>query len=199
MKQHGFARTMPWSVLGSSGDGAASVTLGLASNAATLEQYPWAFHTTLTFSLSGAALRVTAKVFNDSGSEMRFGIGYHPYFAVADKAHARIDTNATRAFDNVTKQTIPFAGFDLTAKEVDLHLLDHGSTASALHLPDGARVDVRGSADFTRWVVWTLAGTPFVCVEPWTSPGNALNSGEKLIHLPPGGAHECWIEIAVSG
>ncbi|HEX4335256.1 MAG TPA: galactose mutarotase [Polyangiaceae bacterium] len=196
MKQHGFARTMPWSVLGWSSEGAASVTLGLASNGVTLAEYPWAFHTSLTFTLSGPKLRITSKVWNDSGSEMRFGIGYHPYFKVDDKAHARVDTRATQAFDNVKKQNVPFAGFDFTAKEVDMHLLDHGSTATTLHLGDGGHIDVRGSAEFTRWVVWTLEGKPFVCVEPWSAPGNALNTGEHLLRLPPGGALETFIEIA---
>ncbi len=196
MKQHGFARTLPWNVLGTRAERSASVTLGLASNKSTLSQYPWAFHASLSFSLSDAVLRITSKVWNDAGSELRFGLGYHPYFAVDDKAHVRVDTNATRAFDNVKKQAVPFRGFDFTGGEVDLHLLDHGSTESALHFRDGARIDVRASPEFGRWVVWSLPGKPFVCVEPWTCPGNALNTGERLIRLAPGGAHESWVEIA---
>ena len=67
-------------------------------------------------------------------SPMPFAFGIHPYFlvAAADKAGARIATHATQAFDNVTKTIVPFRGFDLTANEVDLHLLDHGSSDSAL-------------------------------------------------------------------
>ncbi|HEX4474788.1 MAG TPA: galactose mutarotase, partial [Polyangiaceae bacterium] len=80
--------------------------------------------------------------------------------------------------------------------EVDLHLLDHGSTSSALHLGDGSRIDVRGSPEFTRWVVWSLAGKDFVCLEPWTSPGNALNTKEQLLSVDPGATHTSWIEIA---
>jgi galactose mutarotase-like enzyme len=201
MKQHGFARNLPWSVDGSTAarEGTASVTLVLASTPATLPQFPWPFRMSLAFSLSGAALRITSRVRNDGTSEMPFGLGYHPYFAVADKARTRIDTRATRAFDNVTKKIAPFTGFDLTAAEVDLHLLDHGSTESALHSVDGARVDVRASSEFTRWVVWTLAGKPFVCLEPWTCPGNALNTGEGLSRLGPGASLESWIEVAVTG
>jgi galactose mutarotase-like enzyme len=195
MKQHGFARTLPWTVVSKEGTPAASVTLELSSSPATLSQYPWPFRATLTFSLSGVRLRLALRVENLGGEEMPYGLGYHPYFAVKDKAGARIETRATRAFDNVTKETGAFHGFDLTRPEVDLHLCDHGSTESAL-TADGARLSVRGSSEFTRWVVWTLAGKPFVCVEPWTCPGNALNTGEGLIHVAPGGAHESWIEVA---
>jgi galactose mutarotase-like enzyme len=41
-----------------------------------------------------------------------------------------------------------------------------------------------------------LAGSDFVCVEPWTARGDALNTGERLIMLAPGATHESWMEIA---
>jgi len=155
------------------------------------------FRMRLAFTLSGSSLRIASTVFNDAGRELTFGIGYHPYFAVADKARARVDTRATRAFDNVTKQVAPFTGFDFTSQEVDLHLLDHGSTASALRLAGGGRIDVVGSHEFTRWVVWSLPAKPFICVEPWTCPGNALNTGEQLLRLAPGSFRESSVEIRV--
>lgn len=195
MKQHGFARTLPWAVERTATEPAASVALALESNPTTLAQYPWPFRATLTLSLSGACLRVVFRVENRGSEEMPYGLGYHPYFAVSDKAQARIDTRATRAFDNVTKQTGPFHGFDLTRTEVDLHLVDHGTAESAL-AADGIRVSLKGSPEFSQWVVWTLVGKAFVCLEPWTCPGNALNTGERLLHVAPGGVRESWLELA---
>jgi galactose mutarotase-like enzyme len=195
MKQHGFARNLEWRRTLTRTD-AAAVTLTLASSEVTLAQYPWEFRADFTFALEDARFRITSVVRNAGASPMPFGLGFHPYFLVTDKAHARIDTRATRAFDNVTKNVVPFSGFALTAREVDVHLLDHGSSASALHLAGGARIEVRASADFTQWVVWTLAGKDFVCLEPWTSPGNALNTGEGLITIAPGDSHESWVEMA---
>jgi galactose mutarotase-like enzyme len=197
MKQHGFARNLPWTVLGTSTENGAMVSLELAANQATIAQFPWMFRLRLVFVLSGSALRITSTVFDDAERELPFGLGYHPYFAVSDKARATVDTAATTAFDNVTKQVVPFTGFDFTSKEVDLHLLDHGSTASALHLSDGGRIDVVASHEFTRWVVWSLPAKPFVCLEPWTCPGNALNTGEQLLRLAPGSFRESWVEIRV--
>jgi galactose mutarotase-like enzyme len=43
-----------------------------------------------------------------------------------------------------------------------------------------------------------LAGKDFVCLEPWTAPGNALNTGERLFTLRPGEQRECSLELAWS-
>ena len=184
MKQHGFARNLAWHVVEST---ATSATLRLESTAETRAQYPWDFVFDMVFTLRGTSLALEQHVTNKSGTPMPFGVGFHPYFQIADgdKSNARITTKATRAFDNVTKQNIDLAGpIDLTKKEVDLHLLDHGSTESSLITPAGT-VTLQGSPEYTHWVVWTLAGKDFVCLEPWTCPGNALNTGDRVISLAP--------------
>ncbi len=195
MKQHGFARDLAWDVGTVETSDVARATLSLSSSDATLAMYPWSFAASLTFSLVGARLRIDARIENTGREPMPFAFGLHPYFFVADKARARIATRATRAFDNVTKKDVPFAGFDLTAKEVDLHLLDHGSTESELTWGDGARLAIRASPEHTRWVVWTVAGREFVCVEPWTAPANALNSGASLVVIAPGEARDLWVSM----
>ena len=196
MKQHGFARDMAWQVRAPGGADAARATLVLESTDATRAMFPWAFRVTLGVALRGPTLRLDVSVENTGSEPMPFAFGIHPYFLVVDKAGARISTRATRAFDNVTKKVVPFGGFDLTAKEVDLHLLDHGGSESALDWADGAGLDLRASPEHTRWVVWTLAGRDFVCVEPWTAPADALNTGESLMWLEPGATRPLWIEMA---
>jgi galactose mutarotase-like enzyme len=198
MKQHGFARTLPFTPSATCGE-QACVTLTLPSSAETRAQFPWDFVFDLTVSLRGTALTLHTRLRNSGDAPLPYALGFHPYFAVADKAGARIDTRATRAFDNVTKTERPFAGFDLAGPEVDVHLCDHGSSDSALHFADGARLDVHASAAFQRWVVWTLPGQPFVCLEPWTAPFDALNSGEGLLRVPPGDTHEAFVTLAFVG
>lgn len=202
MKQHGFARVLPWSIeeLSTNGLDGAFARLGLRSSEATRAQYPWDFHAGYTYTLRGRALRIDLRVTNESATPMPFGAGFHPYFAVshADKSQVSIETRASRVFDNASKREVPFTGFDLTQPEIDFHLLDHGSTESALTIggASGTRITLRGSPEFTHWVVWALKGKDFVCLEPWTCPGDALNTGERLIHLPPGETRALWIEIA---
>ena len=195
MKQHGLARTLPWTP-SATRDDAARVTLTLRSSEQTLSQFPWDFVFDLTFSLTGTCLTLDVRIHNPGRQTLPFALGFHPYFRVDDKRAVRIDTDATRAFDNVTKTEIPFHGFDLGAPELDLHLRDHGGTASALHLSDGSRIDVRASSEFTRWVVWTLRDQPYVCLEPWSAPFDALNTGEGLLEIPPGGVHEGCVSLS---
>jgi galactose mutarotase-like enzyme len=199
MKQHGFARDLPWEVAETRDRDAAQATLVLVANDATRAAFPWDFRLSITFSLAAARLRLDVRVENGSTRAMPFAFGIHPYFHVTDKARARVATKATRAFDNVKKEIVSLREgdqpFDLTAPELDLHLLDHGSTASELSLGDGSRIAIRGSPELTRWVVWTVEGKDYVCVEPWTAPANALNTGESLLRVEPGGSRSLSIEI----
>jgi galactose mutarotase-like enzyme len=199
LKQHGFARNVAWEIAGVGTEGAATATLRLAASDATREAFPRDFVAEYTYALSGTTLRIEQRFTNMSAEPMPFGAGFHPYFHVksSDKAAARIETKATRAFDNVRKEdiTLPATGISLTQKEVDLHLLDHGSVPCTLALPSGG-ITLRGSAEFSHWVVWTLEGKDFVCVEPWTCPGNAQNTGERLMMLGKGETRTLWVEYA---
>jgi galactose mutarotase-like enzyme len=200
MKQHGFARDVAWSVAGTSTDGAATATLVTEATDATRARFPWEFDLSVAYSLSAARLRLDVRIANHSNDAMPFAFGIHPYFHVTDKRAAKIDTKATRAFDNVTKKDVAFSGFDLTQPEVDMHLYDHGSSESALHLgagDGGGAVRVRASRELSHWVVWTVAGKDYVCLEPWTSPANALNTGDGLLELAPKSARELWIEMTL--
>jgi galactose mutarotase-like enzyme len=200
MGQHGFARNTAWEVAGQASD---EVTLRLASTDATRAVYPWDFIATYRYALSSATLRIEQRFENTGAKPMPFGAGFHPYFELpqarkANTERTRIPTKATRAWDNARKQLVDVTGpIDLTAAEVDLHLIDHGSNVATLDLGDGHRVEVRASAQFERWIIWTLAGRDFVCVEPWTSPGNALNTGEGLLVAQPRETVELWTEIAL--
>jgi galactose mutarotase-like enzyme len=214
MKQHGFARNVAWRPNERTAN---SVVMSIESNDETRTQFPWDFTFDMTFTVSGFTLRLDQRIANTGSAPMPFGVGFHPYFQVpdADKPRTTVATAATRAFDNVTKTTIGLAGpaslgsaearstpegsaksIDLAQKEVDLHLLDHGSTESSLAFPGGT-VRLAGSPEYTHWVVWTLAGRDFVCLEPWTCPGNALNTGDRLIVLAPGEIRSLWLEIGL--
>lgn len=191
MKQHGFARLEAWRVTSQNTN---TLTCALESNECTLAQFPWLFAAELEFALRGACLRITLRLRNTGSTVMPFGIGYHPYFSVADKTRALLPTDATRVFDNRRKVTGPFTGFDFTQDELDLHLLDHSAQQCALMTSESG-ITLRASKHYSLWVVWTLAGKDFICVEPWTSPGNALNTGERLLTLAPNEQHESWVEI----
>lgn len=197
LKQHGFARLLPWSVTHSSAD---ALSLELKSDAWTLSRFPWTFQAQLEFRVVGRCLQLQLTLRNTDTAALPFALGYHPYFRVADgdKAGVSIASQATQAFDNVRKQIVPFQGFDLTQHEVDMHLLDHGSQECSLRWPDGSQLRVRADAELAYWVVWTLEHRDFVCVEPWTARGNALSSGLDLLTVEPGEARTLNVELEYS-
>ena len=203
MHQHGFARELAWEVVSTGNDGGAKATLAIVSTDATRARYPWSFRAEYTYTLRASTLRIDQAFTNTGGEPMPFGAGFHPYFRVLDreKASARVATAATSAFDNKAKHTIDLRGapIDLTASEVDLHLIDHGSASATLDRGVSPAIVLRGSEEFGRWVIWTLTGKDFVCLEPWTCPGDALNTGESLMILEPGGSRSLWLEISVGG
>ncbi len=204
LRQHGFARQLPWDVASTNDVGEARVALQLRDSAPTRARYPFAFEVTYVYTLAGRRLRIEQRYANKGDVPMPFGAGFHPYFAVrqADKAGARVASAASRAFDNVKKQIVPFAAdaLDLGGEaEIDLHLLDHGAPSAALAWPDGARVRLEASPEFAHWVVWSLPGRDFVCLEPWTSPPDALNTGERLLTLEPGAERALWVELVSEG
>jgi galactose mutarotase-like enzyme len=186
LKQHGFARTSVFREVARGTEGSAWVELELVDDEATREAFPFPFRLGLTLRLmTGWTMLLRAAVRNTGTAELPFALGYHPYFAVpmADKAACRIPTRATRAWDNVTRREMALERIDLSSGEVDLHLLDHDSSGATLEMPQGT-VDLGGH--LRRWVIWTLPGEDFVCLEPWSAPANALNTGEDLTALAPG-------------
>jgi galactose mutarotase-like enzyme len=196
MKQHGFARNLPFTV---EQRDARAVTLALAANDETRARFPFEFRVELTISLSARELRIAQRYQNLGAERMPLHAGFHPYFFVpdAEKTRVTVATHATRAFDNVQKRDVPFAGFDFTRPEVDLHLADHGGSTSALTRPGAPTIEIEGSAEFGHWVVWAIAGKDFICVEPWTAPANALNSGEHLLWVEPAGERNLSLAIRV--
>ncbi len=186
MRRHGFARDLAWQVREQQ---QARAVLVLRDSELTMREFPWHFEARLTVTLAHGALCLSFAVDNRDTRPMPVHLGYHPYFQVpqAAKAEAHIDTDATRAWNNRIGAPGPYTGLDLTVTEVDLHLLDHTRPGTTLHRGPGLRpVELAWSEAFSTVVVWTLTGRDFVCVEPWTAPGGALQTGEGLRLVEPG-------------
>jgi galactose mutarotase-like enzyme len=188
LPQHGFARRLPWTAPAPLlADDSASSTLSLASTAATLAQYPWACRLTLRVQLFADRLALDTEVVNDSGERMPFGWGTHPYFTLPahERSATSVHTKAPSFFDRLQGTTRPIAELDLTAPEIDALLIDHGSSTMQVDCPSNPLL-VRCSPALRHWTLWLQPERDFFCVEPWTAPPNALNSGVDLTVLAPG-------------
>ena len=200
MKQHGFARSMPWTIVDQATDGGARLGLGLTANATTRAQYPFDFRLAITYVLSDGRLTLQTRVTNPGDRDLPIHPGLHPYFQLADhnKNAARVVTDATQAFDNRTGAVVALREpIDLAADVVDLHVLDHWPRTVRLTRPGDRDLDLSLGVPDRVLVVWTERGRDFVCVEPWTTRANALNDG-TAVQVPPGGSHETTFSIGLA-
>jgi galactose mutarotase-like enzyme len=200
LKQHGFARDLPWRATQQGTTDGASLTLELSSSDDTLAQYPFAFQLAFTFKLRGHSLELQQQFTNLAAVPMPFSTGLHPYFLVSDKAQLEFEIPATEFRNHLSGAVEPFAGhFDFNQAEIDLAFQNLTATAATVtdrHL--GRRLTVSWSADYTKLVFWTVKGKDYYCLEPWTAPRNALNTGEDLLILEPGQTLETTVCMAVA-
>ena len=193
--QHGFARNLPWDVIDTSTDDCASITLSLKSNESTLAVYPFACEIVFTYQLQGNSLKILQAYTNHSDSQMPFSAGFHPYFAVKEKQKLEIDIPGTEYFSNVTNSKVAYFGnFDFELDEIDAAFttISKNSTSFA---EGGQQITIKYPDFFSTLVFWTVKGKDFICLEPWSAPRNALNTGEKLIYIKPGTTYSSSLEM----
>ena len=187
LPQHGFAREMPWQVIDQNTDSGASLTLRLTSNYATKKVYPFDFEVDFIYQLQGDHLSITQRYTNLSSEKMPFSTGLHPYFWVKDKSQLSFDIPANILQDHKTLDIRPFDGtFDLSQPEIDAAFKQISrQSASFSDRQRNLTLNLEYSDLYGTLVFWTLQDKDYICLEPWTAPRNALNTGEGLIHLDP--------------
>ena len=200
LKQHGFARDLPWQVSKQSTETAASLTLELNSNEATRQVYPFDFQLIFTYQLQGNSLKIHQKVINLSHEKMPFSIGFHPYFQVTDKTRLSFDIPSSQYLDQGTKTFHSYSGnFDFNLEEIDAAFLQITRHQSSFSDSYHQRQIVLGYDDlYTTIVFWTLKDKNYICLEPWSAPRNALNTGEHLTYLEPQSSREAIVEMRVN-
>ena len=131
---------------------------------------------------------------------MPFSFGFHPYFICSDKEQLTLDFPATEYQWKDGNETIAFDGeLDYNLDEIDIAFTK--LSASKASFTDGKRnlkVDLDFSDCFSTLVFWTLKGKDFICVEPWSSPRNSMNTGDNLLFLPPQETYNATFSIALS-
>ncbi len=196
LKQHGFARDLPWDVTDQT---PTSLTLMLESNEVTRAFYPFDFQVAFTYQVEGSALKIHQHYFNRSQESMPFSVGLHPYFLANDKNQLLFEVPASQAWDRITQETHPFtASFDLSRDEIDTALRPlSGQSATVTDRSRNLKITLTYDTVYSTLVFWTLKGQNFYCLEPWSSPRNALNTHEDLVHLAPETSLEALVTLNV--
>ncbi len=199
LKQHGFARDLPWEVTNQVTNDLVALTLVLNSNDQTRAVYPFDFQLAFTYQLKGNTLEIQQRYTNHSTEPMPFSTGLHPYFFTSDKTKLEFEIPASQYQDQITKEVHPFSGtFDLSRDEIDVAFRQvNGSSASVADTGRRLKVTLRYSDLYSTLVFWTVKGKDYYCLEPWSAPRNALNTGDHLTQLAPGASYEASVTLAV--
>jgi galactose mutarotase-like enzyme len=198
LKQHGFARELPWQVTSQSTDADASLTIVLDSNDETRQVYPFDFSVSFTYRLAGGDLIIDQTYTNKSATPMPFSTGLHPYFAASAKERLTFEIPADSYQEKQTGEIHPFAGkFDFSQAEIDAAFADvKANVATVNDASQRLTLTMTSSTNYRTVVFWTVAGKDFYCLEPWTAPRNSLNTGIDLLHVAPGETLNCKITFS---
>ncbi|WP_414574655.1 aldose epimerase [Anabaena sp. CCY 9402-a] len=197
LKQHGFARELPWEVTEQTTTDKAALTLVLNSNEQTKAVYPFDFQVVFTYELQGNTLLIKQQYQNLSSTPLPFSAGFHPYFLVGDKNQLEFAIPSQEYQDQKTKELHPFNGnFDFSRDEIDFAFGQITSqSASVTDHSRKLKLTLDSDDIFSMLVFWTLKGKEFYCLEPWSAPRNALNTGEKLTLLEPGASYTASVRL----
>lgn len=199
LKQHGFARTTPWQVTSQSDTAGASLTVTLRDDDTTRVDYPFAFELNYTYTLSGNSLTLTFSHTNNSETPMPFATGIHPYFAVADKSQLEFELPSTEYQLKGDAAINTFEGtFDFNAAEIDWAFTNlQGRRAIVSDRDRNLKLTIEFDENYSTLVFWTVKGKDFYCLEPWTAPRNALNTGANVLTVEPGATVTTTIKMSV--
>lgn len=199
LKQHGFARDLPWQVTDTSSE-PVSLTLSLTSNNQTYAVYPFDFCVDFTYRLNGDSLEIDQRYTNQSSEPMPLSTGLHPYFLVTDKSQLQLDIPANQYQNQITKETHPYSGsLDFTQEEIDIAFGSPSrQEASVTDSQRQIKITLSWDSAYTTLVFWTVKGKDYYCIEPWTAPRNALNTKEHLIYVDPGATLETQVKITAT-
>lgn len=198
IKQHGFARDLPWEFVSQSQGVSAKITLRLTSNPDTLAIYPFDFELNFTYELIGKKLIIHQQYTNKSSEDMPFSAGIHPYFYTPDKSQITLEIPAKNSYDKTGESCFPFDGsLDFQQPEIDIFFTDLAENkVSFRELKRKLQVSLNfDESFFSTLVFWTVKDKEFICIEPWTSPRNSINTKEKLKYLKPGETCQTKLEI----
>ena len=220
MKQHGFARRLPFTLVDRSDT---HVTFRLEASDETRTHYPFDFTLDATFRLDGATLETGIAIANPNRVDMPASFGFHPAFAWPlpfgeERSRHRIlfateepdgvrpiAADGTISPGNVTSplhqgRILPladdlFAHDALVWDKVRSDRISYGADA-------GPQLEI-AFPDTPMLGIWTKPGARYICVEPWHGiadpKGYAGEFADKpgIFLVPPGGTKHLSMSVTL--
>lgn len=197
LKQHGFGRNLPWSVSEEVTVDNVSLKLHLNSNEQTFAVYPFDFQVDFTYQLDGNTLTILQDFTNKSSEPMPFSVGFHPYFLAPDKSQLEFEIPSQEFQEKGSPEVHLFNGnFDFSRDEIDVAFKQlSAKSTSVTDKSRNLKITLEYDEIFSTLVFWTVKGKDFYCLEPWSGPRNAMNTGEHLTVVEPGATQSAKILI----
>ena len=201
MGQHGFARDMVFEEIGEH-------SYVLKYNKETLKKYPYKFELYISYEIFDKEVRVKYRVKNVDDKMIEFGLGAHPAFKCEystgkyrlefestedeievyqlDGGLVKTEKENVRKFVRENRVFLNENTFDNDAiifdklKSDRIYLKTETKTVLAINFKD-----------FPYLGVWSKKGAPFICIEPWFSTADKVDSNgqfeekDNLIELKP--------------
>ena len=215
MSQHGFARDLEFEPVTKLDNFHSYV---LKSNPSTMVKYPYEFSLYTTYRTDENKLTTIYKVINEGDNNMPFGIGGHPAFIIdkedllneeyylefeedEPKIHFLYLVDGLVGTEYAKNRMIDKRRLPITKNSFDNDaIIMKGLTSNKISLKKKTGDKTLLTMDFTGFpylAVWAKPGAPFICIEPWYSTADTVNSngifGEKpdLVTLSPKESFEC--------
>ncbi|MEL6162194.1 MAG: aldose epimerase [Cyanobacteria bacterium J06628_3] len=200
LKQHGFGRNLPWKVGEEVTVDNVALKIYLNSNEQTKAVYPFDFEVNFTYQLHGNTLTVLQEFTNQSSEPMTFVVSLLFNSRQKSKSQLELDIPSTEFQNKGSKEIHPFNGsFDFNQDEIDVAFTKLSAKSTSVTDKDRKlKITLEYDDNFSTLVFWTVKGKDFYCLEPWSAPRNAMNTGEHLTVLNPGATHSAMIRLTAN-
>ena len=228
---HGFAFKRAWRVVDQGADAAGAWLTGEFQGSVdapeTLAFWPADYRLRVSYRLFDHVLRVEAEATNPDTKALPFGLGYHPYFALAPfgGAQAAITVGARKFWElneslptgrivdvdesRDLRQGRQYASLKLDDVLTDLQAFaydqqDNLGLVGVIRHPAGERMlTLWIGADFRELVAFTPPHREAICLEPYTCTTDAINLMQRGIDaglrvLQPGESWQGIVEMHLS-
>ncbi|WP_413678699.1 galactose mutarotase [Prochlorococcus sp. MIT 0916] len=189
LKQHGFARDLPWSI--SLLKDKSGVRLKLSDSSDSRSCFPFFFTLLMDVRLKKKCLQISIKIYNQSQECMPFSFGLHPYFQVLNIQKIKIGGLPEKCIDQ-TNMKVTNSSDQIRILDKGVDFLSYPSRyVKIFDCLSRNVIELIHQDPMDTTVIWTDPPRQMVCLEPWTSPRNSLVTGDRKLEIKP----EEYIEL----
>ncbi len=195
LMQHGFAREQEWNF--GFNQSKNNLCLTLSDNKETRKYYPYFFQIKIEITFSIETLIFNIEIFNKSNTIMPVNFGLHPYFNISDFNNIEFLNYSKCCLNQKNNNLVKTENLLRNSfKGIDLLMYSSGKT-SFIDYGLKRKITLTNPSPFDISVIWSDPPRKMLCLEPWTSPRNSLESGFRKIEIMPNSSQKLYTSILV--